>query len=67
MTVSYRERAEKVLNDMSRREAGAQDRQAMAAEAQVWASLAIADAISSAASSLPSDLRQVLDVLAAPK
>ena len=64
MTVNYRERAEEVLSDMGRREAGAQDRQAMAAEAQVWASLAIADAISSAASSLPSDLRQVLGMLA---
>jgi hypothetical protein len=65
MTVNYRERAEKVLSEMTKEQPGAQDRQAMAAEAQVWASLAIADAISSAASSLPSDLRQVLGMLAA--
>jgi hypothetical protein len=64
MTVNYRERAEKVLSDMRNEQGGAQDRQAMAAEAQVWASLAIADAISSAAASLPSELRQVLGMLA---
>ena len=62
-TENYRERAVEVLGDMRRERGGAQDRQAMAAEAQAWASLAIAEAIHSASSSLQDELQNLKESL----
>jgi len=62
-TENYRERAVEVLGDMRRERGGAQDRQAMAAEAQAWASLAIAEAIQSASSSLQDELQNLKESL----
>jgi hypothetical protein len=59
---NYRERAQEVLRNMGREQPGAQDRQAMAAEAQAWATLAIAEAVTVAAESLKGELNQILKV-----
>ena len=59
---SSRQKAEQILRDMGAERGDTQTRQVRAAEAQAWASLAIAEALSVAAESLHGDLTQILQV-----